>query len=381
LAAPNQQKTLRDSTDESYGVKFTAGDARRVRVNAGISVFDRHEHGDNAFVDAGVRFPVPAFVSDTDFKRTDASVTATHEYGGTASVVAGLEHQIEYGSLTSIGEFFGPPAQTLTFQLKRKTNAVFAEGRIKLTPSVAVQLGVRRDKVEGLDARTTPHLGLVWDLPNGATTLKANYNEGFKAPSFFALGFPIGGNPNLRPERSKNAELTLAHRLEGAGSLAQVTVFQTNYKDLVDFDGATFTNINRGTIVVNGVEPSVKLQIADRWRAQAGFTLLNIDERDGLQPLRNRPEKRANASVVVDIDGRSTAFAGVNYTGNFLDRSNPTGDIQMPGFTVIDAGYAIRFGALQVKISVDNVFDKSYEQFVGFPAQGRRLRAELRGTF
>jgi len=160
-----------------------------------------------------------------------------------------------------------------------------------------------------------------------------------------------------------------------------VSVFKIDYKDLVDFDGATFTNINRGTIVVKGIEPSAKLEIANRWHALAGFTLLNIDERDGLQPLRNRPERLANASVIYDVDGRSTVFAGVKYTGSFLDRSNPTGDIQMPGFTVVDAGYAITVGALQVKISLDNVFDKDYEQFVGFPAQGRRLRAELRGTF
>jgi outer membrane cobalamin receptor len=32
-------------------------------------------------------------------------------------------------------------------------------------------------------------------------------------------------------------------------------------------------------------------------------------------------------------------------------------------------------------VSIDNLLDEDYEQFVGFPAQGRRLRAELRGTF
>lgn len=380
--AVNRNKTLRDSTDDTLGARLTAGDPGSVRVDAVVSRFERNERGDNAAVAPGVRFPVPAFVSDTDFRRDNVTVSATHEYGSVASVVAGLEYQKEDGSLTSVGDFFfiGSP-QTLTFALDRKTKSVFLEGRYRVLPSLAIQVGVRHDKVDGIDAVTTPHLGLVWDLPNGATTLKANYNKGFKPPSFFALGFPIGANPGLRPERSRNAELTLAHKLGDDGSIAQVTVFETNYKDLVDFDGSTFTNINRGTIVVKGIEPELKLRFAQRWRLQAGATLMNIDVRDGQQPLRNRPETQASAALWFDLNERHGAFAAVRHTGGFLDRSNPTGDIQMPGFTVADAGYSFTYGKARLQLSLDNLFDKNYEQFVGFPAQRRRLRAELRGSF
>jgi len=380
--AVNRAKTLRDSTDQALGAKLGWGDPRTVRVAGSVTLFDREEHADNAFVDGGVRFPVPPFVSDTSMRRTNAVVTATHEYGDRASIVAGVEHQIEDGDLTSVGDFFGAGSpQTLTFALKRKTNAVFVEGRIKLGGGVALQIGARHDKVEGISAVDTPHLGAVWDLPNGATTLKASYGKGFKPPSFFALGFPIGGNPDLRPERSKNGEITAVHRLDNAGTSVQVSVFKIEYKDLVDFDGATFTNINRGTIVVKGIEPELKWRVIDRVRLQLGATLLNIDVRDGLQPLRNRPETKAAASVVYDISARESVFIGLNHTGKYLDRSNPTGDIDMPAYSVVDAGWGMSYGAFRLKVSIDNLFDKQYEQFVGFPAQGRRLRAELRGSF
>jgi iron complex outermembrane receptor protein/vitamin B12 transporter len=381
--AVNRAKTLRDSTDQALGVRIGWGDAKRVRIEGHLSRFDRDEHADNAFVDSGVRFPVPPFISDTNMKRTNAQVLARHEYGSQASVVAGLEHQVEDGDLTSVGDFFGLGSpQTLSFELKRKTNAVFAEGRIQVLPAVAVQLGVRRDKVEGIESVTTPHLGAVWELPNGATTLKASYGKGFKPPSFFALGFPIGGNPDLRPERSVNSELSVSHKFDAAGSaVVQVSLFQIDYKDLVDFDGTTFTNVNRGTIVVKGIEPELRWRVVDRVRLQLGATLLNIDVRDGLQPLRNRPETRATAQVVVDIDARRSMFVGMNHTGKFLDRSNPTGDIDMPAYTVVDAGYQVQYGAFRVKLAIDNLFDKNYEQFVGFPGQGRRLRAEVRTEF
>jgi outer membrane receptor protein involved in Fe transport len=53
----------------------------------------------------------------------------------------------------------------------------------------------------------------------------------------------------------------------------------------------------------------------------------------------------------------------------------------MPSYTVFDAGYTFNQGPLRVKLSIDNLFDKDYEQFVGFPAQDLRARLEARVTF
>jgi outer membrane cobalamin receptor len=380
--AVNRELTTRKSTDQVYGARLGWGDASRVRIDALLSVFDRREHGDNAFVDSGVRFPVPPFVSDTDMQRTNLVVSATHQFAPHGSLVAGLEHQRENAKLRSVGDFYGAGApQTLEFALKRKTDAVFAEGRVAVGHGVALQLGLRHDKVQGLDAVTTPHLGALWDLPGGGTTLKASVAKGFKPPSFFAMGFPIGGNPRLRPERSRNVELALVQRRDAQGSVAQLSVYRIDYKDLVDFDANTFQNINRGAIVVKGIEPELRWRLAPGWRLQAGATLLEIDERDGLQPLRNRPERRATATLTWDIDAQRSLFVGLNHTGGYLDRSNPTGDIRMPGATLLDAGYAMPPGPATLRFALDNLLDKDHEQFVGFPAEGRRLRVQLRAGF
>ena len=72
----------------------------------------------------------------------------------------------------------------------------------------------------------------MWNLPNGSTTLKANYSQGFKPPSFFALGFPIGGNPDLKPEESTNYELTLVQAFDDQASSLEVSVFRTEYQNL-----------------------------------------------------------------------------------------------------------------------------------------------------
>lgn len=383
--AVNRELTVRSSTDRRYGADLGIGDGSNLQLKLSASEFERDATDDNAAIAAGERFPVPAFVTDTDFRRRDLAISLTMNWGTDVSAVVGAERADEDGSLASVGDFFGSGSpQTLDFSLDRETTAAFFEGRLRLSPGVTAQVGVRHDRVdegESSDSETTPHLGLVWELPGGTTTLKANYNKGFKPPSFFALGFPLGGNPALDPERSRNIDLGLAQRLGTSGSMFRLSVFKTRYEDLVDFDSDTFTNINRGTIVMQGIEPEIDLRVDRHWRVQANASLLDIDERDGLQPLRNRPERKAAASLAYDFDGGHTAFIGLSYSSDFLDRSNPTGDIRMPSFTVVEAAASMRFGALRVSLSVDNLFDRDYEQFVGFPAQDRRLRLELRGDF
>lgn len=380
--AVNREKTHRNARDLSYGTQWHAGDIRRLRFQLAATVFERDEMADNVFVDGGVRFPVPAFVSDTRFRRTTFNLSASRQWGQAASVVAGVERQSESGDLTSVGDFtFDGIDDTLPFSLKRRTDSLFAEARWRPLAPLSLQIGLRRDKVEGLDAETTPHLGAVWDLANGETTLKASYSQGFKPPSFFALGFPIGGNPDLKPERSRNLELTAVHRFDGRRSSMQLSVFRIDYKDLVDFDANTFTNVNRGAVVVRGIEPSLQVRLGDRLRAQVGLTLLDIDEQDGQARLRNRPERRASASVGYDIDARSSLFAAIAHTGTFLDRSNPTGDIQMPAFTTLDLAYSLRLGRVDARLAIDNLLDESYEPYVGFAGRERRLRAELRTSF
>jgi len=302
------------------------------------------------------------------------------------SLVAGAEYQKEEGGFSSLGDFdFDGNADNLDFELTRTTTSVFAEGYAQVVKELSLQVGVRHDKITDIDGVTTWHLGAVWELPNRSTTFKASYSEGFKAPSFFALGFPIGANPDLQPETSRNFELTWAQRLDAKGSLLQVSVYQIDHKNLVDFvvDPNTFApmNVNRGLIVVKGIEPKLNWRVSDDLLVRIGLTYLDISEQDGLAPLRNRPTKTASAGVEYNFDKASSVFAVLNYTGNFLDRSNPTGDITLGSYSILDAGYTFNAGPVQATFAIDNLLDRSYEQFVGFPGQERRVRMGLRVSF
>ncbi|MFZ2653234.1 MAG: TonB-dependent receptor, partial [Burkholderiaceae bacterium] len=380
--AVNRAKTRLDASDTVVGAQGGMQLSPALRLQCGASIYERSERADNAAVAAGLRNALPASLGDTDFRRAALHATGTQALNPNTSLVFGFEHQEEHGSLVSIGDFAGTGSpQTLGFDLKRGTESLFAEGRMRVAPALVLQVGLRWDKIEHFRREISPQLGAVWNLGNGATTLKTSYGEGFELPSLFALGHPVVGNPNLEPERSRNFEAGLAHRVGGEHNAVQVSVFRHSLSQLVDFDSANSVTVNRGNIVIRGIEPSLKWQMPGRVRAQFGLSLLEIDAQDGLAPPRNRPEKRATASVAYDIGARSSLNAVLSYTSGFLDRSNPTGDIKLGGFSTLDLSHSVSFGPVQLKAAIDNLLDRNYEQFVGFPGQERRLRVEVRGSF
>lgn len=192
-----RRSTQSGVSGNAYGA---AGQDHHRRVGATVAVGGEAVRGQVSVGNSrdgsstNVRFAVPAFLSsDTDFRRTAVHATASHRHGSVVSVVVGLEHQNEAGGLNSLGDFdFDGVPDNLQFALKHRTNSVFGEGRVQLAEGVSLQVGLRRDKVQGLDAVTSPHFGAVWDLPNGATTLKGNYSKGFKPPSFLRSVFRSG---------------------------------------------------------------------------------------------------------------------------------------------------------------------------------------------
>jgi len=387
--AISPERSTRESVDTTYGAKISAGDARTVLVQGLASVLDRTEKSNNAaifYAPFAQGVAVPGYVSNTDFRRTTLNLSATHEFKPGSSIVVGAERQNEDGNSKGAIDYtpynvpFPVPSD---FQLERSTNSVFAEGRFQIAKPVSVQLGVRRDSTTGGLGDTTPHLGAVWQLPNGSTKLRASYSEGFKLPSFFALAHPIVGNASLKPERSKNTELGFSQRLDAKGSSFDVNLFHIDYRDLVYLEqsGYSYQMVNRGMVRTQGIEPTLDYRFSPSLRGRLGLTLMDIDALDGGGELRNRPEKMASASLHWKVDSASSVYGVMRYGGRTFD-SYYTGDmLTLPSQTTFDLGYSRQFGKLLGRVAIDNLFDKQYEQFVGFPALGRRLRVEIRGAF
>lgn len=370
----------RDAQEMTAGVglKYTA--TSFLSLNFQISRFAREESIDSP----GVTIPslppfppVPPTVSNTDFTRDSALLSATLHLPLNTEVTVGGEHIDERGDANGLMLGFIP----LDFSLSRRTNSLFAEAKSTPLRGLVITLGARDDRPSGLDREFSPSAGVRYTLAATGTTFKARYAEGFRAPSFYALGDPLVGNPALLPEKSKSGELGIEQRFWSDRLMFGVTAYRNRVKNLIDFDTSIFKLVNRGSVDLHGAEAVAELRPTNDLALNASYTYLDQDIDDGAAPLRNRPRHRAALAAIYQL-GEAWQFSWTtSYVGEVQDFSVPTGTVTLDAFFRTDVAVSYRWRQFTTTLAIDNLFNEKYEQFVGFTAPGMRGRLMLSAQF
>lgn len=295
---------------------------------------------------------------------------------------------------------YGPSADA--FEAWRETRAAYTQvlgeqGRL------AYSLGARLDDNSTFGTFRTVRAGAAWRLAPGAR-LRASVGNAFKAPSFyenFATGFVIG-NAELRPERTRSAELGV-ETIVGSFALVRVTGFTQRFRDLIQYTFAapTPTSPNYYNIAeanAGGVEVEATLPDLAGFAVTAGYTWTDTRVVDagfdsgesanfvaGGRLLR-RPEHMATLQLLRRVDGWGTFTAGVSRTGMREDRDFsgwPAAPVELAPFTVVDLAAELVVPArllpgARVQLRVDNVANVRVEQVAGFASPGRVLYAGLK---
>ena len=375
----------RQATDTSWSVRAWRDFGETVTLNAALTRYRRAEDIDSPGVAPGVRSPIglPGAVSRADFERETALANAIVHYPGGSELALGFEYQREHGADRIEYTLFGMqvPAE---FDLRRNTRSAFAEFKWLASENWIVRAGLRHDRVDRIGSDTSPSAGVRYALRSTGGSIRASYSEGFKPPSFFALGLPpvLSGNPDLRAEHSRSATIGYEQPFADGAAHASATLFRTRYTDLVTFDNATNQLVNADTVNVRGIELELRWKATDALSLRAHFTRLLTRVTGSDEPLRQRPGKRAGVRASWVFDERWSFAWNTEYASDIFDSSIPTGGLMLPSYVRSDAvlGYRVRKW-LRAALAIDNVFDKRNQWYVGFVAPGRRVRLDLTATF
>lgn len=217
-----------------------------------------------------------------------------------------------------------------------------------------------------------------------ATRIWASYGTGFRAPNaneLFSPGFFGGffaGNSNLKPERSRSAEIaivshpTLAER-------TRISAFLTRTQDLITFTGTNFQAINVAEASMRGIEMEYALT-GDAWRFNAGATFQQaVDETTGDRLLR-RPDAKGSLGIARRLGGRVTAGLDLFLSGNHEDISATTfSPITLPGYGLLNLSLNAALARdLALELRGENLTDKEYELADGYNQPGRSWYLTLR---
>ncbi len=379
----------RDVRESTFGSEFSTVLIPRWVATLNIGYYDRQEEIDSPGVAtpiAGTRTGIPPNTSNNEYRRYN--VNLHNQFLGFEEVrlAMGIEAQSEVGS--SQGSlFFGPVAIPTGFERKRKLWALFAEAQYSFLPEILLETGVRLDFPEDFSSELSPSFGFFYKIPSANTRLRASWGEGFKLPSFFALGHPLVGaiatGEDLVPEKSRGIEIGATQSLRESSLTLSATYFSNQYINAIDFQEVPVPKlVNRSEITTEGIEAAIHFKAGRRLDLSSHLTYLETDIKGVEEVLRNRPKWRGGITVQWRPLSSLVVNADVLYIGKVSDSSIPTDDPDLVGdYTRIN--FAVTWTASPTWhyfLVVDNLLDEDYEEAIGFQAPGINPRIGLRAS-
>ncbi len=342
-----------------------------------------HAHDDSPGVAPGVRDPIglPASAEATTLQRFGLSAEGAVDLGGSGTLAMGVDGQSEYGRSDAVLRYGASPIPA-PFTATRDRSGAFAEYTLHPAPGWLIQPSVRFDRTRNFSPRATPRLGIR--VPIASTTaLRLNAGDGFKLPSFYALSNPLVGNHALKPEKARAVDLGIERQFAGGRGAFGLGGFSSRYRDGIDFDpGPPPRLVNRHEIRSDGLEASLRLKTIGALEWLLAGTYADIRSEPGGGPLRGRPRTEGSVRVIWRPRDGLMVAASVNAVGSVFDSSVPTGDVFLPGWRRVDlaARCQIRRG-LTVTAAIDNLFGVRYEEAIGAPSPGVRIRGGIEARF
>ncbi len=191
--------------------------------------------------------------------------------------------------------------------------------------------------------------------------------------------FGFGGNPDLRPERGRNAEIGLQFDLNNARLAA--SIYQNDIDDLVEFvfDPLTFAggNINVGRARIRGIDMNYEL-VAQNWRWRIGAVLQDPENLSEQTTLARRARRSLSTSLAREL---SWGELGFDVLASGSRRDSPFSNIVNAGFVLANVTARIDLSErLALRMCLENLLNSDYETAAGFNSAGRGLQFSLSYT-
>jgi vitamin B12 transporter len=236
-----------------------------------------------------------------------------------------------------------------------------------------VQINLRQDNYSDFGAANTGLLGYSVQFTE-AFRFTATISNAFKAPTFndmyYPLSFGYQGNPNLKPERSKNTEAGL-HYAEN-GQRADVVYFDNHISDLIACNAGCTTVINIDQAQIDGGEFSYAGEFGNT-RLKANATFQNPRDAVTGQVLLRRAKEFWNMAVAHDR-GAWQMGAEVRYSGARQDYDLNGNPVTLNSYTLLNLTASYRIDKkFNVSARLNNLFDREYSEVYAYNTLGRTL--------
>ena len=275
---------------------------------------------------------------------------------------------------------------------KHKYNfrAGYIETELNPFEDLTLKGGARVDDYSNFGSRASPSASFSWWLFDKIKT-HGLAGKAFRAPTFNDLYWPredygvwggVEGNANLKPETAFSREIGLGtflfNRVE-----ADVTYFYTKFKDMIAWtmDNTYWwrpTNVN--TAVTKGLETSLNCALTKNIKLNLNYTRLSATDEITDKWLIYRPRHEYKGA----IDYRLGENTNLYLTGRYLSKRYTVSDNSrfLKDYFAADANLSYKiFKCAQVSLTINNIFDRDYQEEEDYPMPGTSFLAGVKLSF
>jgi vitamin B12 transporter len=359
----------------------------------------------------------PEFCDFTDpgsrFQYNRASINAQSSYLlANFSGTAGYQYEVENGHIPFLA----------VGHVRRNNQGGFLDFRYVPHPRASLTFGARAEANGNFGTRVVPRVGASLMLLQGRgfwgeTRLRAFYGQGIKEPRFDQLyndQFGDFGNPALKPESSKTWSVGIEQKLWDNRAILRGEYFSNRYYDLISFafclpllPPATGNSCG---IFIPGAPPSFGYYFnTDRARARGtnisgeakiirwlmvtgGYSYddsLVLAAPNAFDPTEVPGNRLARRPVNSGTLSAIAAWRRVNVTlaSYFTGRRTDSDFLGLglnhtAGYARFDLASSYELGrGVSTFVRAANVFDKSYQDALGYPALGREVLVGMKYRF
>jgi outer membrane receptor for ferrienterochelin and colicins len=299
--------------------------------------------------------------------------------------------------------------------------AVFLEDNWQLTPDLSVLLSGRYDHSDAYGGKFSPKVYSVYNL-SPTLALKGGLTTGYKTPSLrsaatdfgsTSMGGAIIGNPNLRPETTRNVEVGLNYGNASTGVSGSLTVYKSEFKDKLlrtaricaqnvacTWGGVNYPAIATGYTTMENVD-SAELQGLEwtmDWKINRdltyrhSYTFAESEQTSGTnigRPLNDIPKHMFNVSLDWRAAPKLTLWTQLNVRGETSGRAtnasgSATNDLTYPSYTFMDVGVVYDLTKdMKLRLGVYNIANKvvTAEEGYAYILDGRRYSVAMNYRF
>jgi len=281
--------------------------------------------------------------------------------------------------------------------LDRYSWALFAENAWNIVDDFTLTTSLRLDKDEKFGDHWSPKVYGVWGL-NDNWVIKGGVSTGYKTPALRATVAEWGqatgggqskgvivGNPDLKPEKSVNYEVSF--NWDNLDNLtAGLTLFNSEFKDKItevrtcqgknvgalecDWLGEKFDfvslreNVDKASM--RGAEATFGWKVLPNVNLSANYTFTDTEQKSGVnkgKPLNEMPKHMFNTTADWEINDQFSSWGRVNYRSKTSDYLSRTAMAKgKPAYTMVDVGVNYKpTQNIAVAAGIYNLFDKEID--------------------